>query len=145
MKVKEWMSPDPVTVAPYVTVTKARQLFESHRFRHLPVLDGNRVIGMVSDRDVGINHAALIAAVRARDVEGLIDDERTVESVMSAPVHVVDVDASVSEAARLLLSRRISALPVVDEDRALVGIITSVDCLLATLELTRTRHATDRI
>jgi acetoin utilization protein AcuB len=144
MKVNEWMSPDPVTVAPDVTVIKARQLLESHRFRHLPVLDGNRVIGMVSDRDVGINHAALIAAVRARDVEALIDDERTVESVMSAPVHVVDVDASVSDAARLLLSQRISALPVVDKDRALVGIITSVDCLLATLELTRTEHATDR-
>ena len=52
---------------------------------------------------------------------------------MSAGPHVIGIDAEITDAARLLVSRRISALPVVDADRTLVGIITSVDCLLAWL------------
>ncbi|CAN5916544.1 hypothetical protein BH23ACT10_BH23ACT10_08560 [soil metagenome] len=135
MNVRGWMSPDPVTVGPDTTVAQARELLEEHRFRHLPVVSGRRLIGIVSDRDVGIRHRTLRAAIRRREVEELLDDDRTVEAVMTAQPHVVEADASISDAARQLVSRRISALPVIDSDRELVGIITSVDCLLATMQM----------
>lgn len=134
MKVRDWMSPDPVTVSPDTTVAEARALMEAEGFRHLPVVTGGTLLGIVSDRDVAIKDAALRAAIRQRTVEGLLDDDRPVESVMSHALHLIGSDAAVSEAARLLVSRRISALPVVDSDRKMVGIITSVDCLLASLE-----------
>ena len=127
------MSPDPITVAPHTTVSEARQLLAEHGFRHLPVVDGRELVGIVSDRDVAINPRALRAAVRNHTVGDLIDDDRPVEAVMSRDPHVIEEGATVEAAARLLVSRHINALPVVD-GRTLVGIITSVDCLLATLQ-----------
>ena len=134
MQVREWMSPDPVTVTPQTTVADARQLLSEHGFRHLPVVDGGVLVGIVSDRDVAINPRALRAAVRRHTVGDLVDDDRPVEAVMSHAPHVIDAEATLEAAARLLVSRQINALPVVDDSRALVGIITSVDCLLATLQ-----------
>jgi acetoin utilization protein AcuB len=136
MQVREWMSPDPVTVTPQTTVADARTLLSEHGFRHLPVVDGGVLVGIVSDRDVAINPRALRAAVRSHTVGDLVDDDRTVEAVMSRDPHVVDAEATLDAAARLLVSRQISALPVIDDGRALIGIITSVDCLLATLQPT---------
>lgn len=133
MKVRDWMSPDPVSVSPETTVANARQMMAAETFRHLPVVADDRLIGILSDRDVAISDAALRAAVRSHDVASLLDDERPVESVMSAAPHVVDHDADLAEAAKMLVSYRINALPVVDADGILVGIVTSVDCLLATL------------
>lgn len=134
MQVREWMSPDPVTVTPHTPVAEARQLLSDHGFRHLPVVEGGRLVGILSDRDVAINPRALRAAVRGHTAGDLVDDDRPVEAVMSRDPHVVAADATLEDAARLLVSRQISALPVVDDARTLVGIITSVDCLLATLQ-----------
>jgi acetoin utilization protein AcuB len=134
MQVREWMSPDPVTVTPQTTVADARTLLSEHGFRHLPVVDGGVLVGIVSDRDVAINPRALRAAVRSHTVGDLVDDDRTVEAVMSRDPHVVDAEATLDAAARLLVSRQISALPVIDDGRALIGIITVVDCLLASLQ-----------
>lgn len=93
MNVSEWMSPDPVSVGPDTSVSRARTLLEEQGFRHLPVVDDGRLCGIVSDRDVGLSARALRRAVRGHTVHELLDD-----------------------------------------DRRLVGIITSVDCLLATMD-----------
>jgi len=138
MRVRDWMSPDPVTVTPSTHVAEARRLLDSYGVRHLPVMGHGRVVDMISDRDVRVSRAALRqvterlaangrAAVAEDGGIGLI-----VSAVTSTPVHVVTVDEDVESAARLLLSRRISALLVLD-DGALVGLITTTDCLLASL------------
>ena len=134
MTVRNWMSPDPVSVSPDATVAEARELLEAHGFRHLLVVAEDRLIGIISDRDVTISGAALREALRRHDAVALLDDDRPVESVMSSAPHVIGPEAEISEAARLLVSRHINALPVVDIDGSVIGIITSVDCLLATLE-----------
>jgi thiosulfate dehydrogenase [quinone] large subunit len=136
MRVREWMSPDPVTVTPSTDVAEARRLLDRYGVRHLPVVEHGRVVGMISDRDVRVSPAALrqvterLAATGRAAVAEDAGVGLVVSAVMSAPVHVVTVDEDVDAAARLLLSRRISALPVLD-DGALVGLITSTDCLLA--------------
>jgi acetoin utilization protein AcuB len=134
VRVREWMSPDPVTIEIDETVRQARELLTNHGFRHLPVVERGALVGIVSDRDVVIRPRALRAALRDRSVEELLDDARPVEAVMSAAPHVIAPDGSVEDAARLLVSRRVGALPVVDSDDGLVGIITAVDCLLASLQ-----------
>jgi acetoin utilization protein AcuB len=133
MQVRDWMSSDPVTVSVDDTVSEARRLLDTEGVRHLPVVDDTRLVGILSDRDVAIREAALRQAVLRNDIATLLDDERPVEAVMSSDVHTVGADVPIAEAARTLVSRRINALPVVEDGR-LVGILTSTDCLLATLD-----------
>ena len=133
MKVREWMSPDPVTVTPRTTVSVARQLLSTYGFRHLPVVDGDRLVGIISDRDVRLDDAQVRGALRRGVLGEVLEDDRPTEAVMSSSPHVIGPDEMVEAAARLMLSRRISGLPVVDADHRLCGIITTTDCLLASL------------
>jgi acetoin utilization protein AcuB len=133
MRVRDWMSPDPVTVESATSVREARRLLSYYGIRHLPVVMGDRVVGMVSDRDVRIEDAVLDLIAAAGRVGEAAGGGRAVETVMSTPVHTISPDEPVEAATRTLLSRRISALPVVDADANLVGLITTTDCLLASL------------
>ena len=116
MRVSDWMSPDPMSTAPGVTAADAGRLMHTYGIRHLPVVLHDRVIGMVSDRDV----------------RGAMPG-RTVADIMSTPAHVVRPNDTIEAAARLMLSRHISALPVVDVSGHLIGMVTTTDCLLASL------------
>ena len=116
MRVRSWMSPDPVSTAPGALVAEAGRVMHTYGIRHLPVVLHGRVVGMLSDRDV----------------RGALPG-RSVADVMSAPAHVVGADDTIEAASRLMLSRHISALPVVDVDQQLLGMITTTDCLLASL------------
>lgn len=124
MRVREWMSPDPITVERGTAVDEVLQLISERGIRHVPVVDANgAVVGMVSDRDV----------MRISGTDRDPDGETTADGVMSAPVHTVTADATIADAARTMLSRRINGVPVVEDDK-LVGLVTSSDCLLALLE-----------
>lgn len=127
MRVRDWMSPDPMTVEPSAEVAEARRLMGTYGVRHLPVTEHGRVVGMLSDRDV---RAPLIQPTAASSEDRR--EGQVVASLMSTPVHVVQIDDEIEAAARLMLSRRISAVPVLDEGK-LVGLITTTDCLLASL------------
>jgi acetoin utilization protein AcuB len=133
MRARSWMAYEPVTVAPDVSVRDARKLMRLRGIRHLPVVEGDRVVGMVSDRDVRISDTHLEDITDARDVAHVAGEARSVREVMSAPVHVVPEHATIEEAARVMLSRRVSAVPVVTETGNLVGLLTTTDCLLAFL------------
>ena len=133
MRAKDWMAFEPVTVTPETTVPEARTRMRSRGVRHLPVVREGRVVGMLSDRDVQITDAHLEEVSARGDVEAAVGAERTVAEVMSAPVHVIREDATVEDAARLMLSRRISSVPVVTADGNLAGLLTTTDCLLAFL------------
>lgn len=144
MRVREWMSTDPVTVPPSKQVRDARRMMHRYGIRHLPVVDpARRLVGIVSDRDVRIDEQALertlarLTSVCVAVIAEAAGDERSVEAVMSRSPHVVTPDDTVEVAARLMLSRRVSALPVVDEDGGLLGVITTTDCLLASLSPVR--------
>jgi acetoin utilization protein AcuB len=131
--VRDWMTPAPVTVTPTTSVATARDLLERRRLRHLPVVDGGRLCGIISDRDVGLSARAVRRASRVGGLEGLLDDDRPVQAIMTRRPYTVPVDAPLLAAVRLLVSRRVHALPVVDGHR-LAGIVTTVDCLLAGLQ-----------
>jgi CBS domain-containing protein/nitroimidazol reductase NimA-like FMN-containing flavoprotein (pyridoxamine 5'-phosphate oxidase superfamily) len=126
MRVRDWMSPDPVTVRSDESVIEARRMITERGVRHLPVVDREgRLVGMLSDRDV-------LAGATDRGRRPHADDD-VVAGIMSHPVHSVDPSSTMADAARLMLSRRINAVPVVDGDE-LTGLVTSSDCMLALLE-----------
>lgn len=133
MLVRDWMSPDPVTITRDTTVREARRLLRYYGIRHLVVVDDDRVVGVVSDRDVRLEISSVRTAINNGTVAHLVYDGRTVDQIMSRPVHSITLNEPVEAAARLMLSRRISALPVVEVDDRLRGMITTTDCLLASL------------
>jgi acetoin utilization protein AcuB len=115
MRVHEWMSHDPASIKPTAAAAEAGRVLQRDRIRHLPVVTGQRVVGMITDRDV---RAAMPGA--------------TVQQAMSARLEVVNQAHSVEYAARLLLEHDLDALPVVDDHDQLMGLITITDCLRAT-------------
>ena len=121
--VRDVMTREVVTIGRETPCDEARRLMDERRIRHLPLMDGGRLVGMVSDRDV-------------RSVKG--DASRVAAgSIMTPDPLTVTADTRVERAARLLLDARIGSLPVVHGD-ALAGIVTYTDLLHAFVRVIET-------
>lgn len=108
-----------------------------HQFRHLPVVDGKRLVGILSHRDILRVSVGALANLRQGISEQRTLEERCfVANMMNPTVLTTRPEATVVEAARAMLTGRVGALPVVDADGALVGIVSRGDLLLALV-----RHA----
>src|SRR5581483_4126817 len=110
LSVREVMSTDVRTVGPEEAARRAWELMRDRRIRHLPVVDGGRLVGVLSDRD-------LRAVLLSPGLAGA-----TVGELMSEPPVTVTPRTAVEDAASLLVVKKIGCLPVVDEER-LVGIV----------------------
>lgn len=126
-RVAQMMTTDLVTVSPDATLIDAQQLFAKHRFHHLPVLEGGKLVGILSDRDIlrAVSPFLDTLAERRQDLETV---KRHVHTVMTRALVTVDAGANVSDAAVLMLDKGVSCLPVVAAKK-LVGIITTRDML----------------
>lgn len=127
------MTQDVVTVEISTPIGDALDLIRSHKIRHLPVMEGDRLVGVVTDRDLRLGSGA----------DGTAPDG-TVEAVMSEPAITTSPGTPVEGAARLMIERRIRCLPVI-EDSALVGIITETDLIRAFVELMAGRERYSRL
>lgn len=126
------MSRPVVTVGPGTSLREAWELVRSRDFRHLPVVDGGRLVGILSDRDL---RDAAPSSLESRP-ETVTFDRTPVRYVMMTPVETVGAGEPVEEAAALMLDRKVSALPVVNDQGDLVGIVTTSDLLRHLAELT---------
>ncbi len=133
MRVERRMKRDVVTVAPTDSFLTAMDMIRRRGIRHLPVVEGRQVVGMVTDRDIRQGTASPATSLSVHELHYLLD-KMTVADVMSKPPITIGPDDTVENAARLLLAHRIGGLPVV-RDGALVGIITETDILEAFLEV----------
>lgn len=107
----------------------ATRIIRDARIRHLPVLDGDKLVGIVTDRDLRRACGAdAIADEMARESGDLYITSSKVEDIMSGPVEKLGESATLRNAARLMASRRIGCVPVVRAGQ-LVGIVTDTDCL----------------
>ena len=119
-----------VTVKPLDSVRHARELLERHRINQLPVVVDGRVVGIVTDRDLrDVFPSVLEPKQRLRRHPELDPDRIPVRDVMAPRVLTLGPDASISDAAALLRAERIGAIPIVDEDDRLRGILTRSDLL----------------
>jgi acetoin utilization protein AcuB len=127
MLVRDIMTRAVITVTVDATIEDTCQLMHKRNIRHLPVLDGTRVVGVVTDRDIlGSTSAMCMEPVRPK---GQVAD------VMAQPPKTAHPLDSVEEAARTMRTLKIGCLPVIDGDQ-LVGIVTGIDLLDALLKLT---------
>ncbi len=129
-RVGRWMSQDLITCSPDEILGDALESMTNHRIRHLPVVDGDLLVGILSSRDA--TRTALAPSPRA-GFEPL--QETKVADVMTKGrlIHV-DPETHVREAAELICREKISALPVLIQGERLVGIVTSEDLLWAFLD-----------
>jgi acetoin utilization protein AcuB len=123
------MTEDPATIAMTATVGEAARLLHTLDVRHLPVVDEDgTLVGMLSDRDL---RALAFPEVIGEEYMGEIQTalEAPISSIMSSDVVAVDVEDDVSLIIELMLDHKIGAVPVVDSDESLVGIVSYVDLL----------------
>jgi len=129
MRVRDLMTAKPITVSPDIPMLQARQRMVDERIRHLIVLEGDRVVGIVTDRDIRLNLPSPATSLSVWEINFLLA-KLTVGAVMTSTVLVVESDRPIAEAARIMIDHKIGALPVVD-DGGLVGIVTESDFVRA--------------
>ncbi len=129
MRISEWMSPQPITVPPATPVSDARELMQRERIRHLLVMTGERLVGIITDRDIRLVLPSPATSLSVWEVHYILA-KMTVEQVMTRSVIAIAPDRPVVEAVRVMLERKIGALPVA-EGWHVVGIITETDLLRA--------------
>ena len=126
MLVQDVMQRGLVVVRPDTTLAEAVRLLQRRGIRHLPVLDEGRLVGIISDRDL---KAAMLSAGKSGGAESeVVPDQLTAADVMQRAVVTIAPMFPVEEAARLMVTKKISALPVTEALR-LVGIVTETDVL----------------
>ncbi len=129
MLVQEWMNPRPLTVAPQTTLAEAKGIMDKYWIRHLVVVEGEALVGVLSDRDVRTASLPPGAQTPAAAQEAHLA-RVAVREAMTRDPRTVRPDTPLLEAARLMIEHRFSSLPVVDGAR-LVGILTETDILRA--------------
>ena len=137
MFVVQWMTPDPVTLSPEISISAAALQMARFHFRHMPVAApgpaGKKLVGMVSKYD--------IARAFPRDFNPFSADvapdavAAAVSTIMTRNLITVTPDCGIEKAASILRTRRINGLPVIHHEH-LVGIITESDIFAALLTMT---------
>lgn len=118
--VSEIMSTDVQVIEPQESLRRAAQLMQVFNIGALPICDGQRLLGMVTDRDITVRAVA----------EGLDAEQCCVSDVMSSDLQYCTADQDTQVVMRLMADRQIRRLPVIDTDQNLVGIVSLGDLAL---------------
>ncbi|MDF2953610.1 MAG: CBS domain [Thermodesulfobacterium sp.] len=121
MKVKSWMVTEVITASPEDTVEEAIQLMRRFSIRHIPVVENNKLVGLVTES----NLRAYLSSEKL---------QLPLKEVMILNPITVDPETTIDEAARIIYKYKIGGLPVVRKGK-LIGIITTTDILEAFIEL----------
>jgi acetoin utilization protein AcuB len=128
--VQKYMSPAPHSIGPDQPLAVAHKMMSEHHFRHLPVLLGGRLVGMLTQRDL-----SLIETLRDVDPRKV-----TVEEAMSAAPYSVRPDTPLDEVVAEMAQHKYGSAVVMQNDK-LVGVFTTVDVCRAMAELLKGRLA----
>ena len=123
-KVREVMTDRPRCVTPETPISEAARLMRSEDVGLLPILEGEKVTGVVTDRDIVIQ-----AVAEEKDPRGM-----PVREVASRELVTIGPEEDLSEALKLMASNQVRRLPVVDEDNRLVGILAQADVAMGANE-----------
>ncbi len=127
MLVRDIMTRPALTVSAGTTLEDAYRTMRERRIRHLPVLDGDSLVGVITDRDLRLATSVLAPTP--------FPPGSAVSTVMSRPPLTADPEDPVEDAARTMREHKIGCLPIVNDGR-LVGIITGLDLLDALMRMT---------
>jgi CBS domain-containing protein len=115
--VREAMTTDPCTIDADKPVSYAARMMRDEDVGIAPIVEGNRLVGVLTDRDVAVRVVA----------EGLDPDRVKVSEVASRDVVTLDPNQDLDEALRLLARHQVRRLPVIEEDGRVVGVVAQAD------------------
>lgn len=127
------MTTNLVTLNKTDTLENAEQLFKKHQIRHIPVIDGSHIIGMLSYTDLLRISFADAIDEDEQEVDTVVYNMFSIEQVMAKKLVTVTPDTTVKEVAEILANKEFHALPVLKEG-TLVGIVTTTDLIQFLLE-----------
>jgi acetoin utilization protein AcuB len=131
--VEQRMTRPVITLAEGQSLREAIAVMQRHRIRHLPVVAEDRLVGILTDRDVKRATPSLLSGVSQEEFDRVLK-ETPVGHVMTRNPFTVTPSTPLRDAVKVLVDRRFSALPVVESGR-LVGIVSGTDMLRALLEM----------
>lgn len=124
--VRDWMSRNVITVTPDTTLPEADKLMVTKTIRRLPVMENARLVGIVTYGDIREARPSAATSLSIWELNYLVNRLKVGEMMTRHPI-TVSQDATIGEAAQLMLRHMIGGLPVVDNKGKLVGIITESD------------------
>lgn len=135
MLVKEKMSPNPITITRQTTIATALQIMREHKIRRLPVLDGCKLAGIVTDRDISEVSPSPATSLSIFELNYLLAKTK-IGDILPKNQQVITIgpDNFIEEAALLMREHKIGAIPVVN-DSGVIGIITETNIFDAFVEL----------
>ena len=133
MTVSDIMTSEVITAGMDDTVEEIAKIFEQHHIHHIPILEGTRIVGVVSDRDVlkTISPFANTIGDVTRDRNTL---KRKAHQLMTRKVVTICPTDTAREAAETMMAHKFNCLPVLSNAGAVVGIVTKTDVLRCFVE-----------
>ena len=124
--VKDWMTADVVTIAPDATLPDAHRLMSDHNIRRLPVVQNNRLVGIVTRGDVRGAEPSDATSLSIWEINYLLAKLK-VERIMTTNPLTTSPEATIESTAKIMLDHKVSGLPVVNNQGEVLGIITESD------------------
>lgn len=134
MDVNSYMSKDLVTIEAGTKILDALDLMKKHTIHRLPVVEGDRLIGLVTDGIISRNTPSTMTSLDMREVTYLLN-RTSANDIMEKNVITIHKEALLEEAAVNMRKNAIGVLPVIEGDNKLVGIITEKDIMDAFVDV----------
>lgn len=125
--VREYMTSPAASITRDARLLDAALALRRSGFRHLPIVDGETLVGIITDRDIQRFAPSLLGNVSQEEYNAIFE-ETPLEKVMTRNLFTVTADTPIREAAAILHDKKLGCVPVVDGEK-LVGIITVTDML----------------
>lgn len=133
MFVKDYMSVNPITITPDDSIGDAFKLMKEHSVRRLPVMSGDKIVGIVAKQDL-LKSSPSPATSLSEINQLFVFQNIHIREIMTKNVTVISADTVLEEAAVIMQEKKIASLPVVDHGK-LVGIITESDIFKAFIDI----------
>jgi acetoin utilization protein AcuB len=134
MKVKHWMTKDPITVSPETLAVEAQKIMKENKIRRLPVVDKGKLVGMVTFRNLIEAAPSSATSLSIHELNYLIMKIK-VKDLMKKNVTAVSPEDTVIDAIVRGVEKGIGGFPVVDDEGRLVGIVTETQIARAMIQL----------
>ena len=124
--VRKIMTENPVSVQLGAKLSEVRAILDDNKFHHVPVLDGEKLVGVISHQDILRVAVGDPKQMDERELDAMLDFSLTLDHVMTKEPVTIEPSGTVRDAAEVFAEGHFHSLPVV-EDQVMVGILTSTD------------------